>query len=207
MLWVTVVLTLLMGLPNASAVAQSDQTLYGGSPSISRDRFINQFKNNTGRENVQYLSQLQSRSLYEFNRNLSWLKGYAKAAIWDQEFGQAFTAFLEELADDMRFFPDDILLLARVIEGLGETATPIGSAITFFLEINWYQQSLMNFEPQVLLEATLILLKWHKDVELYYSAEWRLVAQDVAVSEVCQSSPSCVERTEFLLRGEDNSYD
>lgn len=201
MLWVTVVLTLLMGLPTFPAVAQSDQSVYGGSSSISRDRFINHFKNRTARENVRHLNQLQTRSLYEFNRNLSWLSGYAKSAIWDQEFKQAFTAFLEELADEMRFFPEDIVFLARVIEGLGDAATEIGSAITFFLEINWYQQSLMNFEPQVLIEATLILLKWHKDVELYYSAEWRLVAQDVAESEVCQSSPSCVERIEFLLGG------
>ena len=207
MLWVTVVLTLLMGLPTTSAVAQSDQSLYSGSSSISRDRFINQFKSNSARENVQHLARLQTRSHYEFNRNLSWLRGYAKAAIWDQEFRQSFSDFLQELADEMTYFPENILYLARVIEGLGDTATEIGSAITFFLEINWYQQSLMNFEPQILLEATLILLTWHKDVELYYSADWRLVAQDVAVSEVCQSSPSCVQRTEFLLRGEDNSYD
>lgn len=183
----------------ATAQSSKPQYNYGGlhSATVSRDRFINKFKQQTAQQNLEAMGSLRTRSQYEFNRNLVWLKGYAKLAVGDQEFKNAFLDFLSELAVQMRYFPDDIFLLTRVVEGLGEMAAPIGAEVTLFMEINWSHISKTNNDYS-LLESTLILLKWHKDVESYYTSNWRAVAKALSSSEICIASSSCVERARKL---------
>ncbi len=199
MIQVIAVLFIFMSAPLPPAEAQSDLSPnpsggeYYSAHMVSRNRYIQQFKGQTAKQNFGFLVSLNTQSQYEFNRNLNWLKNYAHFSQQDEEFQIAFREFLDCLAIELKYFPDDIMLLVRIVEGLGETAVPIALNITSFMEINWSQRSVLTLDESALLKSTLILLNWHKDVEQHYSSNWRSLAIKLTSSDICKATPSCVK--------------